>query len=322
MKRREFMAAALLAGLPNLAFAAGTDFATWLAGLRREAINQGIRPQSVDRALQGVHEIARVIELDRTQPETKYTLQEYLDRVVTPGRIDTGVQKLQENRALLDQIAQRYRVQSRFIVALWGMESNFGQITGNFPVISALATLAYDGRRSDLFRRELIAAIRIIDLGYIRPEEMRGSWAGAMGQCQFMPTSYLKAAVSYSGDGRRDIWNRRQDVLASIANFLSILGWNDSETWGREVLAPAGLNPGSVGKEVSKSLPEWHRLGIRRLDGGELPGRDIRASLIMPDGPSGRAFLAYEDFRALLRWNNSSYFAISVGLLADAVEQG
>jgi len=323
MKRRAFLATAtLFAALPALSFAADTDFATWLARLRREAIAKGIRPQSVDRALRGVREIDRVIELDRAQPETKYTLQEYLDRIVTPDRISAGLQNLQENRTVLEQVTARYRVQPRFIVALWGLESNFGQVSGNFPTISALATLAYDGRRSELFRGELIAAIRIVDLGYIRPEDMRGSWAGAMGQCQFMPSTYLKAAVSFSGDGQRDIWNRRRDVLASIANYLAMLGWSDNETWGREVLAPAGLNPAFIGKEVSKLLPEWRRLGLRQLDGGELSGRDIAASLVMPDGPDGRAFLIYDDFRVLLRWNNSTYFAISVGLLADAMEQG
>ena len=321
MKRREFMtAAALLAALPKLAIAADTNFATWLAGVRREAIAKGIPPQSVDRALRGVHLIDRVIELDRAQPETKYTLQEYLDRVVTPDRIDLGTQNLQESRAVLEEVAARYHVQPRFIVALWGLESNFGQVSGNFPTISALATLAHDGRRSELFRGELIAAIRIVDQGYIRPEEMRGSWAGAMGQCQFMPSTYLKAAVSFSDDGRRDIWNRRRDVLASIANYLAMLGWNDNETWGREVLAPPGLNPAFIGKEVSKSLPEWRRLGVRDLGGGELPGRDLAASLIMPDGPGARAFLIYDDFRVLLRWNNSTFFAISAGLFADALE--
>jgi membrane-bound lytic murein transglycosylase B len=314
------VAAALLCALPTFGFAADASFATWLAGVRQEAIAQGIRAQSVDRALKGAHEIPRVLELDRSQPETRYTLQEYLDRVVTQDRIQRGQERLQENRALLEQIAQRYHVQPRFVVALWGLETDFGRVTGDYPTISALATLAYDGRRSALFRRELIAAIRIVDLGYIGPEEMRGSWAGAMGQCQFMPTSYLDAAVSYRGDGRRDIWNRREDVLASIANLLSKLGWHGDETWGREVLVPRGLDPRLIGKEVSRPLSEWRRLGIRELDDGELPGRDISASLLMPDGTDGRAFLVYDNFRSLLKWNNSSYFAISVGSFADALE--
>jgi len=317
--RRKVVAAALLCALPGVARATDASFATWLVGLRKEAIAQGIRSQSVDRALKGVHEIPLVIERDRTQPETKYTLQEYLDRVVTQDRIARGIARFQENRALLEQVEARYHVQPRFVVALWGMETDFGRVTGDFPVISALATLAYDGRRSELFRRELIAAIRIVDLGYIRPEEMRGSWAGAMGQCQFMPTNYLEAAVSFSGDGRRDIWNRREDVLASIANFLMRLGWRGDETWGREVRVPQGLDPHLIGKEVRRPLPEWGRLGVRDLSGGELPGNDIAASLIMPDGTEGRAYLVYSNFRTLLRWNNSSFFAISIGTFADAL---
>ena len=321
MKRRAFIAmATLFAASPALSFAADTDFATWLAGVRQEAIAKGIRPQSVERALRGVHQIDRVIELDRAQPESKYTLQEYLDRVVTPDRIELGARNMRENGAVLEQVAVRYRVQPRFIVALWGLESNFGQVSGNFPTISALATLAYDGRRSELFRSELMAAIRIVDLGYVRPEEMRGSWAGAMGQCQFMPSTYLKAAVSFSGDGRRDIWNRRRDVLASIANYLASLGWSGSETWGREVQAPRDIDPKLIGKDVIRSLPEWRRLGVHELDGSELPVRDLAASLIMPDGSDGRAFLIYDNFRVLFKWNNSTYFALSVGLFSDALE--
>jgi len=316
----------LLAGLvsPLLparpAAAASGDFATWLAGLRQEAIAQGIRPHSVARALQGVHEIPRVLELDRRQPEGTLTLQQYLDRVVTPQRIESARQHLAENQGLLERIGRRYGVQPRFIVALWGLESDFGKVTGDFPVISALATLAYDGRRAALFRRELIAAIRIVDRGFVEPQEMRGSWAGAMGQCQFMPSSYLEFAVSERADGRRDIWHRREDVLASIANYLSRLGWQGSETWGREVLAPAPLDRGLVGIAQRRPLAEWRRLGLRRLDGGELPVRPIEASLVMPDGEGGRAFLAYDNFRSILKWNNSSYFAISVGTLADAIE--
>jgi len=310
----------LACALPSPSIAADVDFSTWLSRLRHDAIGQGIRPQSVALALQGVHEIPRVLELDRHQPESSFTFEQYLDRVVTPQRIDTGRQRLDENRALLEQIGARYGVQPRFIVALWGLETDFGRVTGDFPVISSLATLAYDGRRSELFRRELIAAIRIVDQGYIRPEEMMGSWAGAMGQSQFMPSSYLEAAVSYSGDGRRDIWNRREDVLASIANYLSRLGWHGSETWGREVLVPHDFDMRLVGKTIRKPLKEWRQLGIRLLDGGELPSRDLTAALVMPDGEGGRAFLAYDNFRTILKWNNSSYFALSVGALADALE--
>src|SRR5215470_3530041 len=196
--------------------AADADFGTWLAGVRQEAIAQGLRPQSVTRALADVHRIDRVLELDRHQPETTLTFEQYIDLVVSPQRVQQGRQNLAENAALLELVSRRYAVQPRFIVALWGIESNYGKGSGDFPEISALATLAYDGRRSAYFRKELMAAIKIVDQGWIRPEDMLGSWAGAMGQCQFMPSSYLQFAVSFNDDGRRDIWHRREDIFASI----------------------------------------------------------------------------------------------------------
>jgi len=309
---------ALVAAAP--AFAAGTDFNSWLTGVRQEAIGQGLRAQSVDLALRGVHPIDRVLELDRKQPESTLTFEQYVDRVVSQQRIAAGRDKLAENRALLDEVGRRYGVQPRFIVALWGIETDFGRVTGDFPIISALATLAYDGRRSAFFRKELIAAIRIVDQGYIRPEEMTGSWAGAMGQSQFMPSSYLQYAVSYRDDGRRDIWHRREDVFASIANYLHQLGWKGDETWGRRVQLPAKFDTSLAGKEIRKPLAEWQRLGVRSLGGGDLPAMARDASLILPSGADGSALLIYDNFRAILRWNNSSYFAAAVGYLADAFE--
>ncbi len=300
--------------------AAEVDFGTWLAGVRQEAIAQGLRPQSVAQALAGVHQIERVLELDRRQPETTLTFEQYIDLVVSQQRIDEGRQRLSENRPLLDQISQRFGVQPRFIVALWGIESNYGKGMGDFPEISALATLAYDGRRSSYFRKELMAALKIVDQGWIRPEDMLGSWAGAMGQCQFMPSSYLQFAVSYSGDGRRDIWHRREDIFASIANYLARSGWHGDQTWGRRVFLPTGFDPGLAGPNNRRPLAEWQRLGIRAIDGRDLVTREREAALILPDGPNGQALLAFDNFRATLKWNNSSYFAAAVGYLADAVE--
>jgi membrane-bound lytic murein transglycosylase B len=305
----------------HAAWAADTDFSTWLAGLRQDAVAQGIRPQSVERALRDVHQIPRVLELDRHQPETTLTFEQYIERVVAPQRVANGRQQLDENRPLLQAVSQRYGVQPRFIVALWAIESDYGRGTGDFPVISALATLAYDGRRSAYFRTELITAIRIIDQGLIRPEEMLGSWAGAMGQCQFMPSSYLQVAVSYNDDGRRDIWHRREDVFASIANYLARSGWRADETWGRRVLLPvSGIDPSLAGIATRKPLAEWQRMGIRALDGRDLPGRERDASLVLPDGAGGQALLIYDNFRAILKWNNSTFFAAAVGYLADGFE--
>jgi membrane-bound lytic murein transglycosylase B len=322
--RRQFLriaATGLLATPASLASGAEMDFSVWLAGFRQEAVAQGIRPQSVERALRDVHEIPRVLELDRHQPETTLTFEQYIERVVPPQRVANGRQQLDENRALLDAVSRRYGVQPRFIVALWAIESDYGRGSGDFPVISALATLAYDGRRSAYFRKELIAAIKIVDQGLIGPDEMLGSWAGAMGQCQFMPSSYLQLAVSYNGDGRRDIWRRREDIFASIANYLARSGWHVDETWGRRVLLPvSGFDASMAGLGTRKPLAEWQRLGIRALDGRDLPGRERDASLVLPDGVGGQALLVYDNFRAILKWNNSSYFAAAVGYLADGFE--
>jgi len=304
----------------SAAKAAETDFGTWLQGVRKDAVAQGMRPDAVDRALQDAHEIPRVIELDRNQPETTITFTQYIDRIVTPQRIAAGRQKMAENAALLAAVSHRYGVQPRFIVALWAIESNYGNATGDYPVISALATLAFDGRRSTFFRKELMAAIEIVDRGYMDPERMKGSWAGAMGQCQFMPSSYLKLAVSYSGDGRRDIWQRREDVFASIANYLASFGWRATETWGRRVQLPQKFDTSLVGLATRKTLADWTHLGVRRSDGGSLPKRDLTASIVLPGGSDGPAFLVYDNYRALLRWNNSNYFATAVGYLADGVE--
>src|SRR5215469_924555 len=323
LTRRSVVLGGALLALPfrsGAGHAADVDFGTWLAGLRQEAIAQGLRPQSVASALSGVHTIDRVIELDRRQPETTLTFEQYIDLVVSADRLNEGRGRLRENRALLEQVSRRYAVQPKFIVALWGIESNYGKRSGDFPEISALATLAYDGRRSTYFRKELMAAIKIVDQGWIRPEDMLGSWAGAMGQCQFMPSSYLEFAVSFSGDGRRDIWSRREDIFASIANYLARSGWHGDETWGRRVLLPTGFDTSVAGPSNRKPLAEWQRLGIRAMDGRNLATREHDAALLLPDGPTGPALLAFDNFRATLKWNNSSYFAAAVGYLADGIE--
>jgi membrane-bound lytic murein transglycosylase B len=301
--------------------AAEADFATWLGGVRQEALSRGIRAATLDRALAGLQPIPRVLELDRRQPETTLRFDEYLQRVVTPARVATARQRLSENRALLDEIGGKYGVQPRFIVALWGIESDFGRLTGGFPVVAALATLAYDGRRSAFFRGELMAALKILDHGDVTPEAMVGSWAGAMGQSQFMPSSFLTYAVDYHGDGRRDIWHRREDVFASIANYLSRIGWRGDQNWGREVRLPPGFDMAQAGIETRKPLREWQRLGLRRSDGGDLPTLEASASLVRPGGNAGPALLVYDNYRAILKWNNSLFFASAVGYLADRMEE-
>jgi peptidoglycan lytic transglycosylase B len=313
--------AALVALAAPSGAASPVDFSTFIAGVRQDALAAGIKPATLDRAFAGLRPIPRVLELDRKQPERVLTFAEYMERLVPPQRVETARAKLAENRPLLDEIGKKYGVQPRFIVALWGVESDFGRGMGGFPVIGALATLAYDGRRSAFFRKELINALKILDHGDIAPEAMMGSWAGAMGQSQFMPSSYLSYAVGWRGDGRRDIWNRKEDVFASIANYLARVGWRGDQTWGREVRLPPGFNRSLAGIDAVKPLAEWQRLGVRRADGGDLPAAESAAALVLPGGEDGPALLAYENFRTILKWNNSLFFASAVGRLADGMEQ-
>ena len=298
------------------------SFDDWLAQFRQEALAEGISATALDRALDGVRPIPRVIELDRRQPEGRLTFREYNQRVLSPSRIERGRELMREHRGLLDRVAADYGVQPRFIVALWGIESSYGSFTGEFPVIGALATLAYDGRRAAFFRKELLQALRIVERGDVVPEQMRGSWAGAMGQSQFMPSSYLAHAVDYDGDGRRDIWTSPPDVFASIANYLAKAGWNDRYTWGRQVQLSDHLDAQAAGLEIVKPLPEWHALGVKRSNGDDLPVVALDASLLRMDEGQGPAYLVYNNFRVLMAWNRSTYFALTVGELADLIDHG
>ncbi len=322
-ERRRHLWVAAVAGLlmtANAAIAADKPFAAWLDELRLEAAERGISKATVQAALTGIEPLPRVLELDRRQPEFTITFTEYLTRVVPGARVEKGRERLRESRALLDDIAKRYGVQPRFMVALWGVESDFGRVTGDFSIIQALATLAYDGRRSAFFRQELLNALRILDRGDIAPRAMRGSWAGAMGQSQFMPSSFLNFAVDHDGDGRRDIWTTRADVLASTANYLAKSGWRADETWGRPVRLPPGFDASLASLDIVKPIGQWQALGIRRTDGGDLPTRQLDSSIILPEGLSGPAYLVYSNFRVLLKWNRSNFFAIAVGTLADRIE--
>ncbi|MDW7709139.1 MAG: lytic murein transglycosylase [Deferrisomatales bacterium] len=308
----------LAAPAPTLPQEAG--FQEWLEELRREALAAGVAPETLDAALTGVEPIARVIELDRRQPELTWTLEQYLTRIVSEERVARGREKLQEHGALLDAVAKKYGVQARFLTALWGIETNYGQTSGGFQVIPALATLAHDGRRSAFFRRELLLALRILDQGHVTPDRMVGSWAGAMGQMQFMPSTFVSYAVDGSGDGKIDLWGSREDAFASAANYLSRMGWDGARTWGRPVRLPPGFDGALLGLEVRKPLEEWQALGVRRGDGGGLPRvAGLPASVIQPDGPGTPAYLVYDNFRTLMRWNRSQFFGIAVGTLADRI---
>ncbi len=313
------VAGAMLAGLAAARPAQALPFEQWLDGVRAEASRAGIGAKTLDAALADISLIPRVIELDRAQPEFTLTFDQYMARVVSPRRVRKGRAKFAENRALLQEVGQKYKVQPRFIVALWGIETDFGRISGGFPVIPALATLAYDGRRSSYFRKELIAALTILDEGHIAPDKMIGSWAGAMGQSQFMPSSFLRFAVDHNGDGRKDIWTTRADVFASAANYLARSGWRGDQTWGREVGLTKAVDPAQFGLKVVKPMRAWQELGVRRADGSDLPRRQLAASLIQPGGAKAKTFLVYNNFRTVMKWNRSTYFATAVGRLADRV---
>ncbi|MGE5505708.1 MAG: lytic murein transglycosylase [Actinomycetota bacterium] len=296
-----------------------SSFAAFLQGVRAEATAKGIRAETVDTALAGVNHLDKVIELDRKQPEFTLTFDQYLSRVVNPDKVAKGRRMMAENAELLAQIERRYNVQARFVVALWGIETDYGRVTGGYPVVASLATLAYDGRRSAYFRGELMNALTILDQGHIAPARMIGSWAGAMGQCQFMPTTFVKFAQDWDGDGRRDIWTNRGDALASAANYLASEGWRGDQTWGRAVSLPAGFDARLIGLDTRKSLAEWSHLGVHGADGKALPHKDVQGSIVLADGKTGPAFLVYDNFRTIMKWNRSTFFALAAGHLADRI---
>jgi membrane-bound lytic murein transglycosylase B len=309
--------------LPAAVRAEGNDFDTWLQDLRAEAQKRGIRNDTLDAALTGLKPLPRVIELDRNQPESTLTYAQYHQLVVPQSRVMKGRALLNAHRDLLRQIETQYGVPPHVVLALWGIESDFGLRTGGFQTIAVLATLAYDGRRGIYFRRELLNALRILDDGHIAMDMMTGSWAGAMGQSQFMPSSFLNAAVDFDGDGRRDIWTNLGDVFASTANYLVRAGWHPGETWGQRVTLPNGLDRALVDLNVKKSVDAWQELGVRGMDGGPLiQTPSPQASLVLPSEGDEPAFLVFHNFRVFLKWNRSTYFALAVGQLSDQIRRG
>jgi membrane-bound lytic murein transglycosylase B len=299
---------------------AGTGFDAWRTDFRQEAKDQGLTSRGVEQALAQMEFLPEVIELDRKQPEGSITFSRYVSRTVSDDRVAKGRELLSRHRTTLEKVAREYGVPAKYIVALWGIETSFGQNTGNTDVVSALATLAYEGRRADFFRDELLKALRIIQEGHVTAYDMTGSWAGAMGQCQFMPSSFLSFAQDGDGDGHKDIWNSLPDVFASAANYLAESGWREDEAWGREVRVPNSVREDWIGLETRRPLGEWSRLGVRLRNGDSLPQRNnMVASLVMPDGIGGRGFLVYDNYRVIMKWNRSTYFATSVGLLADRI---
>tara|TARA_B100000686_G_scaffold353723_1_gene460497 strand:- start:1114 stop:2091 length:978 start_codon:yes stop_codon:yes gene_type:complete len=307
-------------------------FQVWLNQVKMEALAKGIKPNVVKKLLSNVSPNRRVIKRDRNQTEFKLTLSVYLNRVVTSQNVLIGKRKAVKHADLLQSVSKKFGVQPRFILAVWGIETRFGAVNANVPLISAVATLAYDARRSNFFRKQLFAVLEMVDKGYAGSENLFGSWAGAMGQPQFMPTSYLAYARDFDGDGRRDIWNNEADVFASIANYLASHGWDATQTWGRKVLVPGILweKLGRPSRRVArgcrakvsqrKLLSEWNKLGVKKIDGEKLPSRRIKASLVLPDGQKGADYyLVYKNYASIMSYNCAHLYAVTVGTLADQI---
>ena len=304
--------------LPRTADAQTQSWEAFLAGVRADAQRSGISQNTLSRALAGIRPNDRVIQLDRRQAEGGMAWEEYRDRImVNPTRVANAQRNYRENLPLLRSIEARYRVSPTVIVAIWGVETNFGGNTGGFGVIEALATLAWEGRRASYFRGELMAALRILDQGHISPDRMKGSWAGAMGQPQFMPSNFERLAVDFDGDGRRDIWDDKADALGSIAHYFQRNGWREGEPWGQETIPPPGFSLAGADTETKRPLRDFNRLGFRAAHGGPLPNSSIETQVVLPNRGSGQVFLGHHNLRVIRRYNSPVNYGLAVGLLSD-----
>jgi len=311
-----------------------SGFEQYVVELKTEALTHGFTQSLIDNSFAKVKFHKRAVSADRKQPEKIETLDTYLPKRIPKWKVKKARVLFKQHQEILSEIGNKYGVQPRFIVALWGLETNFGKFTGGYNVVSALSTLAYEGRRETFFKKQLWAALTILKQGHIDSADMKGSWAGAMGQNQFMPTSFLAYAVDGDGDGKKDIWQNQVDIFASMANYLQKEGWNDELTWGRQVKLPPNFDislaiPKNTGSrknwlkawgKTEKTLAQWQSLGIRRTDGTNLPNVAIKAALVFPDDESGRAYLAYDNYKSLMHWNLSYYFVSSVGHLSDRIK--
>jgi membrane-bound lytic murein transglycosylase B len=295
------------------------DFAACVAGLQTAARAEGISERVVNEVLGTVRRQERVLELDRRQPEFTLPFTEYYNRRVTPERVARGRRLLAEHAVMLRGIEREFGIPAPYLVAFWGLETNFGSYFGDTPVPDSLTTLACDARRSAFFTAELMQALRIVDAGDIPAERMKGSWAGAMGHMQFMPSIFQRYAVDADGDGRRDLWGSIHDAKASAANFLRASGWERGLRWGREVRLPPGFDYSLAGRDQKRPLSEWVKLGVTDASGRALPRLSIPAALLVPSGHAGPAFLTYRNFEVIMRWNRSEFYALSVGRLADEI---
>jgi len=292
----------------------------WVSNVRKEALEQGITPDTFDEAFAGIHEPSRQIKsFMHSQPEHRLTFMKYRNSRADNYRIAIGRKEYKKNKAVLEEVAQRYGVNPCFIVSFWGMETSYGTYMGNFPVVKALATLAYDSKRQDFFRKELFIALRILNEGHVNLNDFKGEWAGASGQPQFLPSSWVKYAVDFDGDGRKDIWKSKPDTFASIANYMKQNGWQTDEPWAIQVKLPRKFDMKLEGKNNMKAVSDWSRLGVVTENGQPLPFQNMQASIVQPLG--GPTFLAFPNYKMILRYNNSIYYAGAIGYMADKICQ-
>ncbi len=340
---KRILCAGLIFSLPSLAYAAGQQgasfapvtkgspmtvdvsaqgLATWIERFKPRARDAGISNATLDAAFRGVRYDADIIRRDRNQSEFTKQIWEYLDSAVSDTRVKNGKAALRKHRRTLEQIEAHYGVKKEVVTAVWGLESAYGSFRGDTRVIEALATLAFDGRRGRFFEQQLIAALKIIQSGDVSPRNMTGSWAGAMGHTQFIPTSYLAYAVDFTGDGKRDIWsNDPTDALASTAAYLKKSGWVTGQPWGVEVQLPARFNYGLTSAKVKKSVADWTALGVRDVNGKPVPNHGS-ASILLPAGAQGAAFMIFKNFHVIERYNAADAYVIGVGHLSDRIDGG
>lgn len=292
------------------------DFEAFLANIYTKAIRQGISAPTLDKAFTGLLPDPKVIQYDRNQAEFTLNFWRYLNSRVSDNRLEKGKLKLQENQDLLNKVYQKYGVHPSILVAFWGLETNYGKHTGKMNLVRSLATLSFDLRRRDFFTRELLILLKLIDTEKL-PLGVEGSWAGAMGNTQFMPSNVAAYGIDSDGDGTLDLWDSLDDIMYSSANFLANIGWHKGEKWGQEVVVKSDFDFSLANLKIKKSINQWQTLGVRRANGRDLPNSNTQASLILPMGFEGPAFLVYRNFHAILRWNRSILYALSVGHLAD-----
>ncbi|KTD17837.1 lytic murein transglycosylase [Legionella jordanis] len=318
MKKHLVKVFVMMVLLPQFVLANQQSWNSWVAEVRKEALEQGISPTVFDAAFADIHEPSRQVKgLARSQPEHRLTFNKYLHSRADNYRIVMGRKNYAKNKEILEDVGQHFGVDPCFIVSFWGMESSYGTYMGNFPVIKSLATLAYDSNRRDFFRKQLFLGLRILNEGHVPLERFKGEWAGASGQPQFLPSSWVEYAVDYDGDGRKDIWGSKTDVFASIANYMKKNGWQANQPWAIEVKLPPKFDMNLQGKSITKPVSEWNALGVRTVNGDSLPYPELTASIVQPNG--GPVFLAFPNYKMILRYNNSIYYAGAIGYMADRI---